>query len=307
MTTTIASRFPSLARHGAAPSRHSYAHAHWYFLALFAVILAGFWPSFARPANGRTVWGTLHGLTASLWYVGLITQSWLMSRGRVVWHRRVARGMVLVLLPMLCLSALVAIRVLAGGPPIGPIARLRPQIALGDFVSVAEIIALVALGLRNRHTPPAHQRYMAASGLVGLPPALFRLYRTLGVRWFNPLAQTQASLWLLLVVLIAVDWRMDERTRCCSPRASSAASPSPCSHPRGGGWPSAAGTPPNGSESEGRTSRRRASEHAAQEFPPLTAARCARVRALFSSSAVHTVVLPWIPSKSDGITHQPFA
>ena len=217
MTTTIASRFPSLARHGAAPSRHSYAHAHWYFLALFAVILAGFWPSFARPANGRTVWGTLHGLTASLWYVGLITQSWLMSRGRVVWHRRVARGMVLVLLPMLCLSALVAIRVLAGGPPIGPIARLRPQIALGDFVSVAEIIALVALGLRNRHTPPAHQRYMAASGLVGLPPALFRLYRTLGVRWFNPLAQTQASLWLLLVVLIAVDWRMGERRRWAYP------------------------------------------------------------------------------------------
>ena len=68
-------------------------------------------------------------------------------------------------------------------------------------------------------TPPAHQRYMAASGLVGLPPALFRLYRTLGVRWFNPLAQTQASLWLLW-------WRSspliggwasggDGRTRCC--------------------------------------------------------------------------------------------
>ena len=216
MTTTIASRFQPLTPH-AARRRHSYANAHWYFLALFAVILVGFWPSFVRPAHGHTVRGALHGLTASLWYVGLITQSWLMSRGQVVWHRRVARGMVLVLLPMLCLSALVVIRVLLGEPATGPFGRLRPQIALGDFVSIAEIIAIVALGLRNRHTPSAHQRYMAASALVGLPPALFRLYRTLGVRWFAPLAQTQASLELLLVVLIAVDWRMGERRRWAYP------------------------------------------------------------------------------------------
>src|SRR5262245_12341784 len=103
MTTTAPSRFAApLYADAAAPSR-SYAHAHWYFLALFAVILAGFWPTFVRPLHGRghSVWGTLHGLTASLWYVGLIAQSWLISRGQVVWHRRVARGIVIVLLPML--------------------------------------------------------------------------------------------------------------------------------------------------------------------------------------------------------------
>jgi len=219
MTTAIAPRVPSLRPHGAAPPHRSYAHAHWYFLALFAVILVGFWPSFTRPVHGRTFWGSLHGLTASLWYVGLITQSWLMSRGQVVGHRRVARGMVLVLLPMFCISALVAIRVLLGATEAGPIARFRPQIAFGDFIGIGEIITLVALGLRNRQTPPAHQRYMAATGLVGLPPALFRLYNTLHfhIRWLNPLAQTRASLQLVLLILIAVDWKIGERRRWAYP------------------------------------------------------------------------------------------
>ena len=47
----------------------------------------------------------IHGVTSSLWHFGLMAQSWLMSRGLVVWHRRVARGMILLLL-VLAISAL---------------------------------------------------------------------------------------------------------------------------------------------------------------------------------------------------------
>lgn len=223
MTTTIAPRFESLAAHGAARPRRSYANAHWYFLALFAVILAGFWPTFVRPMGaGGSPWRDVHGVTASLWFVGLIAQSWLMSRGHVLWHRRVARAMVLAVLPMLCLSAVVAIWLLLSGPvrggPGAIPARLRPQVALSDFVLIAELIALVALGLRNRHTPPAHQRYMAATALVGLGPGLGRLYRNLfGWMPFGLLGPARITVEMLLVVLIAVDWRMGERRRWAYP------------------------------------------------------------------------------------------
>jgi len=94
---------------GAAPSVRprsvSYGHAHWYFLAALAATLAGFWPSFFRHLGAADFWHSLHGITATLWIVGLATQSWLMSRGRVRWHRRVAWG-VLLLLPILVISAL---------------------------------------------------------------------------------------------------------------------------------------------------------------------------------------------------------
>ena len=219
MTTTASSHFTAPTYADVAPPRRSYAHAHWYFLALFAVIMAGFWPTFVRPEHGRghSVWGSLHGLTASLWYVGLIAQSWLMSRGQVAWHRRVAKGMVIVLLPMLVISALVMIPRLLGGPPNLFIAPIRPRIALGDFVAIAELIALVALGLRNRHTPAAHQRYMAATSLLGLGPGLFRLFRNLGMPLRLVPQVNGLVLPLILLVLIAADWRMGERRRWAYP------------------------------------------------------------------------------------------
>jgi hypothetical protein len=217
MTTIAPSRFSAPLNAPAASPRRSYAHAHWYLLALFAVILVSFWPDFLHPALGRTVWGSLHGLTASLWYVGLITQSWLMSRGKVVWHRRVARGMVFVLLPMFVISALVVIpRLLGGEGPRLP-APLRPGVALGDYFLVVEMVVLVTLGLRNRHTPAAHQRYMVGTSLLGTGPALFRLFRNLGM----PLRLVPRVSGLvnpvILVVLIATDWRMGERKRWAYP------------------------------------------------------------------------------------------
>jgi hypothetical protein len=66
--------------------------------------------------------------------------------------------------------------------------------------------------------------------------ALFRFYQTLGIRWFNPLAQTGVTLQLILVVLIAVDWRMGERRRWACPLLLAANvvqyAAFPCSPPR---------------------------------------------------------------------------
>jgi hypothetical protein len=75
--TTVA---PDLSAPDALPRRRaapSYAHAHWYFLGALAAIVAGFWPSFFRPLGGGSPWHTIHGITATLWVVALVTQGWL--------------------------------------------------------------------------------------------------------------------------------------------------------------------------------------------------------------------------------------
>src|SRR5262245_12120024 len=101
-------------RHVTSPStphsaRPSYANAHWYMLAAFVVVIAGFWPTFFRPMSGGSTLRTVHGVTSSLWYLALVLQPWLVTHGHVRWHRRVA-VLVIALLPVLCISALMATR-----------------------------------------------------------------------------------------------------------------------------------------------------------------------------------------------------
>src|SRR5262249_31383404 len=127
------------------PAR-SYAHAHWYFLAALLVIVAGFWPTFFRPMGSGTGSKNIHGVTASLWYFALMAQSWLMSRGLVRWHRRVAMSAIL-LLPVFSISALdnTSNMLTASDVPL----PVRPIIAFIDFQLVTQLCVLVALGLVN--------------------------------------------------------------------------------------------------------------------------------------------------------------
>lgn len=196
------------------PAAPSYAHAHWYFLAAFIAVIAGFWPTFFQPMGSGTWLKNIHGLTASLWYIVLITQSWLMSRGLVRWHRRVAMT-VIVLLPALSVTALGnTSRMLFDSaiPEPG-----RPVIAFIDFQLIAQLWVLVVLGVRNRRTPPAHKRFMAATALIGLPPALARLFLNLGLRALGPIHTPLLVCNLILALLIIVDWRRGERKRLAYP------------------------------------------------------------------------------------------
>jgi uncharacterized membrane protein YozB (DUF420 family) len=137
-----------------------------------------------------------------------MAQSWLMSRGLVRWHRRVAMSAI-VLLPVLSVTALGNTSVMLTASIIPP--EGRPIIAFIDFQLVAQIWVLVGLGLLHRRTPPAHKRFMAATALPGLSPALARLFGRLDINVFGPVQTTLLAIDLILLVLIAVDWRMGEK------------------------------------------------------------------------------------------------
>jgi hypothetical protein len=192
-------------------SSTSYRHAHWYFLAVLAVTIAGFWSAFFRNPSESDFWHALHGTTATAWVVALALQSWLMSHGYVRWHRRVARGAIVVA-PLLVVSALYMVRAMARNttlPPFGP-----PQIVFVDLPLIAFFVVLVFLGLRNTRTPAAHQRFMSATVLLSFPATFTRLYaRVLFPEMYPPVA-FQASFVtaeVVLVALIVADWRAGER------------------------------------------------------------------------------------------------
>lgn len=193
------------------PTAPTYRHAHWYFLASLAAIVAGFWPSFFRPLGAGDLAHSVHGVTATLWVVTLALQSFLMSRGLVTWHRRVARG-AFVLLPLLVVSALQMVAVMFANPEMPPF--LPPLLAFIDLPSVVFLVALVMLALWNIRTPAAHKRFMAATVLLGFPPALTRLYARLGephLGFMGALHASFVTVEVILVALLVADRRAGER------------------------------------------------------------------------------------------------
>ncbi len=203
----------ALAPPATSPSRSAptYRAAHWYFLAALGAIVAGFWPSFFRPLGTGDVAHSVHGVTATLWVVALAVQSWLIAHGQRRWHRRVARGAFL-LLPVLVVSALQMVAVMFRNPDMPPF--LPPLLAFIDLPSVALLVVLVALALRNVRTPAAHKRYMSATVLIGFPPALGRLYARLGapsVDFMLALHLSFLTVEAILVALIVTDVRAGER------------------------------------------------------------------------------------------------
>lgn len=188
----------------------TYRHAHWYLLASLAVIIAGFWESFFRPRSGGSPAHTLHGVTATLWVVALVVQSWLMSRGNVRAHRMVARG-AFVLIPVLALSALYIVAVMFSNPNMPPF--LPPLLAFIDLPSVAFFVTLIVLALRNVRRPAAHKRYMCATVLLAFPPALTRLYLSQfpDAGFMAALHGSFVTVELILVALLVADRRASER------------------------------------------------------------------------------------------------
>jgi hypothetical protein len=192
-------------------SSPSYTRAHWYFLAALGAIVAGFWGSFFSPTAPRDLVHSVHGLTATLWILLLAGQSFLMSRGQVVWHRRVARG-AFVLMPVMLVSAVHIVRFMIVNATIP--APIGPMLALFDLPSVAFTAACFGLGLANVRHPAAHKRFMAATVLPGLSPALARLFQTLGSpSFFFALHASMAVVHLVLLALIVSDWRNGVRER----------------------------------------------------------------------------------------------
>lgn len=144
------------------------------FLVGLAAIVAGFWPSFFSNPSSNDAWHIVHGVAATLWVVLLISQSFLVGRGNRQWHERLG-WLSLCLFATLLVTTGYMIWVEVTGPEPFP-AFVRQALVFLDILFLILFIALYALGLAFRRTRWLHGRLMGSTLLIGLGPALVRLY-----------------------------------------------------------------------------------------------------------------------------------
>lgn len=155
-----------------------YRNAHVYFLLAFLVTLGGFGPTFYTRLGETRLPYLVHGVSATLWMVMLIAQSWLITHGGARWHRRVGWSS-MVVFPALLLSGLYMVRLMLSVrmEGYGPLAY---TLALIDVPSLVLLGVFYVLAIVHRRSVELHSRYMAATVILLLPPALGRFL----VFWF---------------------------------------------------------------------------------------------------------------------------
>ena len=153
-----------------------YRHAHWYLLALFPLAAFAFWPSYVSQFLTASAEFHAHGITATLWLVLLVVQSWTIQHGQRQTHRTVGTAS-LVLFPLFLMGGTaiffgMADRFVAGSPFH---AMYAPRLVWLDVVGVAGFAYCYYEALRQRRKVHPHSRYLLATVIFLLPPIFGRL------------------------------------------------------------------------------------------------------------------------------------
>lgn len=148
--------------------------AYFLFLIGLAAIVAGSWRTFFGDPLSNDNWHTLHGSASTGWVLLLIVQSLLIGRGSYRLHRRLGwTSLALVALLVGTSSYMVWIELVGdeGFPR-----DLRLSLVFLDITFLLLFMAMYGLGIAYRRNRRLHSRLMGSTILIGLGPALGRLY-----------------------------------------------------------------------------------------------------------------------------------
>ncbi|WCT73885.1 hypothetical protein PQ455_01235 [Sphingomonas naphthae] len=181
--------------------------AYLWFLLAFAVILAGFWPSFFSQPAGNDAAHAAHGLFATLWLILLVAQSALIRARRRALHRRIGWASI-GLAVLLVATSLNLVRIMLADPAGFPI-WLRLTLAYIDLTTITLFVGLYAAAILWRRDRVVHSRLAGSTVLVAMIPALGRFY---GMNY--PVGGLPGALdpsfWtveVILLVAVLLDWR----------------------------------------------------------------------------------------------------
>lgn len=175
------------------------------YLVLLALGAVAFWPGYlAMPKLGLSAWLHLHALSATAWMVLLIAQPLLLRAGRNDLHRALGRAS-WVLMPVVLLGFI-------GLAHASMQDRTPAQVGMDAYffylrvVLVGMFVFTWAMGMRHRHRPAIHARFMVCTGLSMIDPVVHRLaYRALRDDDFNYQLVTFGLVVAGLLVLIALE------------------------------------------------------------------------------------------------------
>jgi len=148
--------------------------AYIWFLVGLAVIVAGFWWTFFGDPLSNDLWHIVHGVASTLWVMLLITQSLLVGRGDHLWHRRFGWASLGLAAALVGTSSYMIWIELTGDPDFPH--DLRLSLVFLDVGFLFLFVSAYAAGLLIRHDRRLHARLMGSTMLIGLGPALGRLY-----------------------------------------------------------------------------------------------------------------------------------
>ena len=153
-----------------------YRHAHWYLLALFPLAGVAFWQSYLSQFTTASAEFHAHGLTATLWLVLLVAQSWTMQANRRTAHRTIGSAS-LILFPAFLMGGAAIFFGMADRYVAGSQFHLlyAPKLAWLDFVTVGGFAYFYYEALRQRRKVHPHSGYMLATAIFLLPPIFGRL------------------------------------------------------------------------------------------------------------------------------------
>ncbi len=145
-----------------------YKHAPYYMLAVIAVIIAGFWPSYFAKW-GEVPWQFhAHGVAASIWVLMVLMQSWTVHKQQLPIHRAVGKSSLL-LFPFL-IGGLAAIIDLTGKGYVSGDGVTRQmfggQFLIGLALAIAAYVVLYYRALKFRRKVWLHSGYMLATPLI---------------------------------------------------------------------------------------------------------------------------------------------
>jgi uncharacterized membrane protein len=149
-----------------------------WLLALFALSIPAFWPSYLNPPQVERDWHVhVHGIALFSWAILLVVQPWLIRTGKWSLHRRLGK-VSYVLAPVVVVSTLLFMHYrVTTNRSFDMLYFLCVQFALITLFAVSWVQAI-----RWRHAGAIHARYMVCTALAMFDPIVARLlYNGFGI------------------------------------------------------------------------------------------------------------------------------
>ena len=181
-------------------------------VAMLAVVVAGFWPSFYGRGAGEpplSAYLVAHGVALTAWYVLVVVQPALVRLGGegrwVKVHRRLGMGSSVLVAFILWTGFVVSVEFYGKGP--GDIVVSAAALLFANLFNLIGLTICFVAGVVHRRAPEVHKRYMTWASVVIIAPATFRLVRGMGLPpWSAAIAQL-----VFVVILILYDRRRTGR------------------------------------------------------------------------------------------------
>lgn len=154
-----------------------YRHAWLFIVALIAATVFAFWRSYFGVLSSASAGFHIHGLTATLWMLLLLAQSWTPHGRQMAAHRFLGKT-TFVAAPLFAAGSMGVMHSMAVGTAEGNPFYALWGVKLGflDALAFGAVIYAIGMALRHRRTVRLHAGYMLSTALPLISPVLGRVF-----------------------------------------------------------------------------------------------------------------------------------